>query len=427
MQEFQPLRQIPADSYSHKDVLVVFGEVFARGYVNGLIDEAKKIGMKVIFSTVGRREEDNRLRALTKEELEQKEQPLINIPLECGFDLEKSERGLTPCEQVKGLKLSEASQAELDFAQVAQSRQKGRASFRTRLAQYLTELSGEIPSGAKVLIAHTMAGGVPRAKIILPVMNRVFKGHGDRFASSLEFWNSPLGRLSELSFMDVTTNSFSDLIELSEPLRREVQDVSYVAFGYHGTEILIGANYQWQSYAPYLQGFAKLELEQIATRAAKAGVRASVYNAPEILTNSSSIFLGVEVALYPLLAAFRKEAPGHAFTRRLLDECQALLKSGHTVAEISALTDSYFSSDIIAKRWSNYSAWPQHNGPEQMELMRTTSDKIVEMHQSDKHLLTAGLSEIVFKACGKAMIREGMAPRHPVWWIGHDLVAKLSL
>jgi nicotinamidase-related amidase len=60
MQEFKPLRDVPSKvSFTNKDVLVVFGEVFARGYVNGLIDEAKKAGMKVIFSTVGRRDEND--------------------------------------------------------------------------------------------------------------------------------------------------------------------------------------------------------------------------------------------------------------------------------------------------------------------------------------------------------------------------------
>ncbi len=82
-----------------------------------------------------------------------------------------------------------------------------------------------------------------------------------------------------------------------------------MAFGYHGTEILIDGRYAWQSYSPYLQGFAKVELENIARKALHEGIQASVYNAPEILTNSSSIFLGVEVALYPLLGAMKKEAP----------------------------------------------------------------------------------------------------------------------
>jgi len=427
MQRFQPLRQLRAQSgFKSGDVLVVFGEVFARGYVNGLIDEAKKIGMKVVYSTVGRRDENDSLRPLTHEELATKDTPLINIPLECGFDLQPSSQGVTPCDQLKGLKLSEAGQAQLDWQQVEESRTAGRESFRSRVREYLAALESEIPPHANVLFAHTMAGGVPRAKIILPVMNRVFKGHGERYASSREFWESTLGRFCNASFMDVTANSFADLIELSEPLRKRQGQVGYVAYGYHGTEIAMGGEYRWQSYSPYLQGFAKLELENIARRASEKGIAATVFNAPEILTNSSSIFLGVEVALYPLLGAIQKEGPSHALTKDLLNKCQALLKPEHSLDEILQLTDRYFRSDII-QRWTRYEEWPQHNGPEQMELMRTTSEKILAMHADEKNLLTARLSELVFQACGRAMLYEALGRKESVWWIGHDLVAKICL
>lgn len=432
MQEFRPLREVPSKvPYTNKDVLVVFGEVFARGYVNGLIDEAQKAGMKIIYATVGRRDENENLRPLTPEELAQKDQPLINVPLECGFDLTKSHGGQTPVEQVKGLKLSEWNDAKIDWAQLEDSRKKGRDDFRSRVKQYMKELETMIPSGANVLFAHTMAGGVPRAKIIMPVMNRVFKGHGERFTSSKEFWDGNLGRFADQSFMDVTANSFADFIELSAPVREKVAKgggkSSFVAYGYHGTEILIGGKYRWQSYAPYLQGFAKLELERIAERAMKSGVKASVFNAPEILTNSSSIFLGVEVALYPLLGAFRKEAPNHPYTKQLFNDCNQLLKDGHTADEVLQIADKYFQSDIIQNKWSDYAGWPQHNGPEQMARMQEASKTILEMHKSDRELLTATLSEVVFKACGRAMITEGANPNSPVSWIGHDLVAKLSL
>jgi len=431
MQAFQPLREVrPQSGYKAGDILVVFGEVFARGYVNGLIDEAKKAGMKVIYSTVGRRDDDNKLRPLNAPELGTKDQPLINVPLECGFDLEPSKKGLSPSDQLQGLKRSEASKATLDFQQLEESRLSGRENFRSRVRQYMTDLEKIIPKDANVLIAHTMAGGVPRAKIILPVMNRVFKGHGERYASSHEFWESPLGRFCDQSFMDVTANSLQDLIDLSEPLRQRQQasgrKVAYVAYGYHGTEILIGGEYQWQSYSPYLQGFAKLELERIALRAGQKGVAASVFNAPEILTNSSSIFLGVEVALYPLLGAFLREGKSNPLTQELNKTCQELLKPEHSLEEILNLTDNYFRSDII-KKWTNYPAWPQHNGPEQMELMRTTSEKILAMHKDEKNLLTARLSELVFKACGRAMLNESLDPHQNVWWIGHDLVAKLTI
>ncbi len=431
MQAFKPLREVPKNSYSDKDVLVIFGEVFARGYVNGLIDEAKKAGMKVIYSTVGRRDENEQLRPLTAEELATKDQPLINIPLECGFDLTKSSKGQSPADQLKGLKLSEWDKAEMDFGQVEESRRKGREDFRKRVAQYMVELEKMIPAGANVLFAHTMAGGVPRAKIVLPAMNRVFKGHGERYASSKQFWEGTLGKFSEMSFMDVTANSLADLVDLSSALREKTKKsggaVSYVAFGYHGTEILIDGEYQWQSYAPYLQGFAKIELENIARRSLEKGVPVSVYNAPEILTNSSSIFLGVEVALYPLLGALMKEAPDHPVTKQLVKDCEALLKPEHSLEEILKITNDYFTSDIILKNWTKYEQWPQHNGPEQMALMRTTSEKIIDMHKDEKHLLTAKLSEIVFNACGKAMISEGKNPREAVWWVGHDLVSKLTL
>ena len=424
MHKFEQLRQVnTASGRRQNGVLVIFGEVFARGYVNGLIDEAKKAGMRVIYGAVGRRDENEQLRPLTAEELAEKDQPLVNVPLECGFDLAKSSKGLSPCDQLKGLKLSEWDKATLDLAQVEEARKVGRASFRARVTQYLVELQKQIPDGANVLIAHTMAGGVPRAKIMMPVMNRIFKGSA---TSSKEFWGGDLGRLCEMNFMDVTANSLADLIELSSGLRDTVAknggQVSYVAYGYHGTEILISGEYHWQSYSPYLQGFAKLELENIARRVAKDGVRASVFNAPEILTNSSSIFLGVEVALYPLLAAFKKEAPDHPVTKKLLAEGADLLKPDHPIDALIELTDGYFRSDII-QRWTNFGQWPQHNAPEQMELMLATSKTIIDMHKDDRKLLTAVLSEIVFKACGYAMLNEALNPRQPVWWVGHQFVA----
>jgi hypothetical protein len=89
--------------------------------------------------------------------------------------------------------------------------------------------------------------------------------------------------------MEVTAHTFHHLLDLSKELREKLEGrgskVSYVAFGYHGNEILIHNEYRWQSYSPYLQGFAKLELEAIAQRAWDEGISACVFNAPEILTN----------------------------------------------------------------------------------------------------------------------------------------------
>ena len=69
-----------------------------------------------------------------------------------------------------------------------------------------------------------------------------------------------------------------------------------------------------------------------------------------------------------------------------------------------------------------FEQWPQHNAPEQMELMHATSKTIIDMHKDGRKLLTAALSEIVFKACGYAMLHEALNPRQPVWWVGHQFV-----
>jgi hypothetical protein len=36
------------------------------------------------------------------------------------------------------------------------------------------------------------------------------------------------------------------------------------------------------------------------------------------------------------------------------------------------------------------------------------------------------LSEVVFKACGKAMVSESFKPISPVLWIGHDIIVQLT-
>lgn len=430
MPSFTPMREVPGNNeYGPNDVLVIFGEVFARGYVNGLIDEAKQRGMKVIYATVGRRDQYDRLRALTQEELQEKETPLINIPLEAGFDLEKSENGPSPVEQLAGAKLSEWQSCKLNWAQIEQSREKGVKRFRTATETFLIELERYIKPDSNVLFAHTMAGGVPRAKIMMPAMNRVFKGSGDRYASSLEFWQTDLGKFCDMSFMEVTANTLRHLIELSAPIReRQIANgkkVSYVAYGYHGNEIFIQNEPRWQSYSPYLQGFAKLQLEHISEEAFQNGISVSVFNAPEILTNSSSIFLGVEIALYPLIVALEKQSPNKNYVSGLVKKCESLLKDEYKFSDVLKLTDQYFMSDIIQK-WTRYDQWPQHNGPEQMELMRNTSTRLLDMHKDQKHLLTAELSEVVFNGCGKLMLNEAWDVKKPVWWLGHDIIAKVT-
>lgn len=425
---YNPMRELPKKAqYKEGDVLVIFGEVFQRGYVNGLIEEAQKYKMKVIYSTVGRRDENNNLRPLTEEELVGKDQPLINVPLEAGFDLETDSTGNTPVGQLAGLKMSQWQEANIDWDKIEESRKKGVARFRSSVKEYLKELESYIPKGANVLFAHTMAGGFPRAKVVMPVANKVFKGIGDRYSSSKEFWDSQIGRLCELSFREVTAETFKHLIDLTADFRKNAEannaQVSYVAYGYHGTDVLIGDEYQWQSYSPYLQGWAKVDLENISKEHYAKGIKCSVFNAPEILTNSSSIFLGVEVALYPLIKALVKEGGDSPKVKGVLDQCEALLKEDYTLDTIIDKTQAYLNHDLV-KSWPSLENWPQHNGPEQMELMRNSSSELIDMHKDTKNLMTQPLSEVVFKATGKIMLHESWNPQKAVWWMGHDIVAK---
>ena len=48
----------------------------------------------------------------------------------------------------------------------------------------MTELDKLIPDGSNAFFAHTMAGGIPKAKVFLAIANRIYKGRGARFMSS---------------------------------------------------------------------------------------------------------------------------------------------------------------------------------------------------------------------------------------------------
>ena len=433
---FNPLRKSPLKApLSPQDTLVIFGEVFQNGYVNGLIREAKKEGLQIIYSTVGRRTNDLTLRPLNEEELKEKEGPFINIPLEAGFDLEISSKKKSPVDLLKEITLKNwDNKNSLDWDQIEESRKKGVKRFREATKKYIQELEKILQKKeGRVFIVHTMAGGFPRAKIVMPIANRVFKGFKKRYLSSKHFWSSDIGKLCQISFNEVTAESFYHLIDLTSELRNKLKKqkrhIRYLAYGYHGTEVLIENQYQWQSYSPYLQGWAKLNLENIAKRAWDQGVKATVYNSPEILTSSSHIFLGVEVSLYPLLGAILKENQNSKMKEKtlnssnLLKECKNLLKEPYEIEDILKKTNNYLHSETI-KRWSLFDQWPQHNGPEQMKLMREKSSELIDMHKDKKNLITQKLSELVFSCSGKIMLHHSWDPQNPVLWLGHDVIAK---
>lgn len=407
---------------------MLFGELFTRGYANGLVDEAQRRGMKIIRATVGRRDKDGALRPLTAEEASSVHAPFINVPLEAGFDLEADTRGRSPVDQLKDIKLTDWENAKLDFEAISDSRRRGVERFRAHVTRFLQELEPHLAGARHVLFAHLMAGGVPRAKIVMPLMNRAFKGTGERHIASEKFWNSEIGRLCQDSFEEVTADTFHHLVELSSPLRTQLEkrggSAHYLAYGYHGTEVWHGSAYEWQTYTPYLQGWAKRKLEDHARTWSSRGVSACVYNCPEILTNSSSIFQGVELSLYPLTEAYSKIAPDSPVTRKVLADCQALLKDGFTLEDVRRVTQEYFAKPEV-RRHCVFEKWPQHSEARQMETMLTLSDALFDMHKDMKSLMTAVLSEEVFEACGSIMLHDSFAPKNPVAWIGHDVIAAL--
>jgi len=424
----EAIREIPQTAgYKKGDVLVLFGELFSKGYANGLVAEAEKMGMTVVRSTVGRRDTDGNLRPLNEEEISTQSKPFINIPLEAGFDMEKASSGQSPCDQLKGMKINDWNRDILDWESVQESKANSIDRFRKNVSTYMDQLAPLIPKGANVLFAHTMAGGVPRARILMPAMNKVFKGRGDRYIESQKFWNTDIGKLCEINFNEVTAYTFKHLVELSEPIRKSVENgggkTSYVAYGYHGTEILIDDTYQWQTYTPYVQGWAKMELEKLMVQFSAEGINCSVYNCPEILTNSSSIFQGVEVSLYPLLGAIQKEGVHSAYCENVLNQCINLVKEEHSLEEVMTFTSEYVKDPLIQKH-SEFESWPDHNSKKQMEFMLDSSQHLIAMHRDPKDLITFRLSEEVFKASGQLMLHNSWDTQKPVLWLNHDIIAK---
>jgi hypothetical protein len=351
---------------------------------------------------------------------------IINIPLEAGFDMETPDGQPSIAEQLKKAKPDDWQQISFssDFIQKAQA--AGQARFTAHVAQLAAELKARIPAGANLLFAHTMAGGIPRARFFMPLLNRVFKGTGDKHLASEPFWQSGVGQLCDASFNEVTADTFRYLLEGTAGLRKQViaagGKVAYTAYGYHGTGILLNGQYQWQSYTPYLQGFAKMRLEDIAAQARQQGVNATVFNCPEIQTNSSALFLGVELSLYPLLHAVRNAVGAAA--AELEQRCAGLLQEGTTLADLLAEADAYLTDPLITAPLT-FAGWPQHSTKEQMELMLATSNRLLGMHRDQKQLVCAELSRLVFRATGRLIVQASWSSQEAAVWLNHNLIAEL--
>ncbi|GHT84672.1 hypothetical protein AGMMS49543_14750 [Betaproteobacteria bacterium] len=425
------LRTLPHQNlFGKNDVFVLFGELFGRGYANGLVAEARAAGMTLVGMTVGRREADGRLRALDAEELATAEVNLggriINVPLMAGFDLDAPDDGPTPTELASKMTIKSWQTDTLDWARINACRAAGTARFQAAVAEAMKQLDALIPAGANVFFAHTMAGGLVKAKVFLAIANRIYKGVGERFMSSRTLLDSDLGKLNLMNFEDVTANTFGHLLEGSAALRARIEkeggQVRYIAYGYHGTEILIGDQYQWQTYTNYTQGYAKKHLETLAAAAWDKGIKATVFNCPEIRTNSSDIFVGVELPLFPLLKAYRHENCG-AWGEAQWQACRELLTDDADLAAILARLDVYNTSEVM-QAFRNFAAWPMDNTPALAELMIGIADNITTLHKDRRALITDLLSAQIIEATGALIFNEAAQPAGPVLWLNHDIVAR---
>ena len=425
------LNQLPQTNIFRKgDVFVLFGELFGRGYASGLVGEARKAGMEIVGITVGRRDENNALRPLDAEELAAAEANLggriINVPLMAGFDLDAPAGEPTPTDLLGKLTLKTWETDKLDWDHIEKCRQVGIQRFKDGVAQVMAQLDGLIGEGRNVFFAHTMAGGIPKAKVFMVIANRIYKGRGDRFMSSQTLLDSDLGKLILQNFDEVSANSFQYLIEGSAAIRARIEaaggQVRYSAYGYHGTEILQGGGYQWQTYTNYTQGYAKMRLERIARDAWAQGVKATVYNCPEIRTNSTDVFAGVELPLISLLHALKKEGGG-AWADAQWQACRDLLADGHSLEEVLQKVADFHASEVM-QGFRDFAAWPMPNNPAQADLTIGTSDAIAEMHKDRKALITDLLSTLVLEATGPLILRESSAPTGPVLWLNHDIIAQ---
>jgi hypothetical protein len=425
---FAPLRTVPPrGGWRPGDVVVLFGELFGRGYANGVLDAARRAGMSVVGATVGRRDANGPLRPLGAEERAQAEAalggPIVNVPLEAGFDLEPGGDGPSPVEQLKGVRPDAWDTVRLDWDAVGRSREAGVRRFDRSAEAFARELDALVPAGANVLLVHTMAGGFPRARVYMPLMTRLFRGTGEKYLPSEAFWASDLGRLCAASFEEVTARTFRALVASTAALRQGGRRVRYVAFGYHGCEVLAGGAPTWQTYVPYLQGAAKLALEAHAEAAWAEGVRATVYAAPEIWTNSSALFTGVEVSLYALLAALDQAGPRAPATLALRDRCRALVREGATLEALVSRAEAYLTDPSLTP-FRRYEAWPQHSTAAQLETMLAASEACSAMSADPRTPVVGELSRAVVEAVGGLMLDHAWEPDAPVRWLGHDVIAR---
>mgnify|MGYP000993026770 FL=1 len=132
--QYYAIRDLPnGQTLGANDTLVLFGELFQRGYANGLVEEAESRKMTIIRSTVGRRDKEGHLQSLSAEDAALVPAPFINRPLEAGFDYEKDDNGVCVIDLLKDVKLSDWESFKIDRDWLQIVKQKARNRFRQQV------------------------------------------------------------------------------------------------------------------------------------------------------------------------------------------------------------------------------------------------------------------------------------------------------
>jgi hypothetical protein len=147
-----------------------------------------------------------------------------------------------------------------------------------------------------------------------------------------------------------------------------------------------------------------------------------VFNCPEIRTNSSDIFVGVELSLFPLLTALKREG-GAAWAQQQWDACQELLQDGVSLQSIIDMIEAY-NNDPTSATFRNFEDWPMDNTPELADVMIGTSEDITKLHKDRKALITDHLSALVLESAGPLMFHGAAEQIGPVLWLNHDIIAR---
>ena len=165
-----------------------------------------------------------------------------------------------------------------------------------------------------------------------------------------------------------------------------------------------------------------MRLESVAQAAWARGVNATVFNCPEIRTNSSDIFVGVELSLFPLLAALKKEGGGE-WAAKQWAICQELLADDMHLQTIVDMIEAY-NNDPTSESFRNFDAWPMDNTPALADVMIGTSEEITRLHKDRKALITDHLSALVLESAGPLMFHGAAEQIGPVLWLNHDIIAR---